>query len=104
MSLARLLGVAFPPDWADRHGHPEEALAEAVRTLGPEAVRRAAEELDDIAGRGLCDMQLDALLAFECDCHLRPAETGRSPAGWLAWLAQSLDAAKGCGHFRSVER
>lgn len=103
MSLARLLGEAFPPDWADRYAHPEAALDGAIRTLGPDAVRKATRELEEIADRGLCDMQLDALLSYELDCHLRVAETGRSPAQWLDWLARTLTR-EGMGHFRSTER
>lgn len=90
MRLAEVVERAFPPDWRRRHLTPEAALASALSRVGPEGRADALAEADGIATRGLCEMQLDALIAYELGSHLGPAEVGGTAIGWLAWLRGQL--------------
>lgn len=91
MTLAQLVADAFPEGWAEKGTSPEQALANALDGFDARARRRLAREAAEVGRRGLCDMQLDALIAYELDGHLRPAEMGLTPSEWLTWLSDRIE-------------
>lgn len=88
--LTALLEEAFPE--APPPPDPEARLLRCLAGRGGSERARIAEEADTLLRRGLCDMQLADLLAFELGCHLRPAEMGMTPAAWLAWVRRHAAA------------
>lgn len=92
--LCALLEEAFP---ADRRAHaltdPAERLRRCLARRDSAQRQRIQSQVRALLGRGLCDVQLADLLAFELGCHLRPAEMGCTPAEWLDWVGRQARTA-----------
>lgn len=91
--LAALLEDAFPRDW-ERGDSADAAqrLRASLATRNTARRRHIAHELDGLLDRGLCDMQLADVVAFELGCHLRPAQLGMTPSEWLLWIGREVDS------------
>ncbi len=95
--LAEVVSAAFPPDRPCGGPGADAALERALRTVGPAVRAGALAEADRIARRGLCEVQLDALIAYELGSHLTPADLGLTPAAWLDWLRSGIERAVAAG-------
>lgn len=90
-SLAALLEEAFPAPGPT--SDPDARLRVCLaRRDGSERVR-ITDEVHELLGRGLCDMQMSDVIAFELGCHLRPADMGLTPSEWLAWVGRRAECA-----------
>ena len=93
-ALAGILGEAFPPGWDQGRTTAQERLGASIASRTPAERIRIVQDVEDVLGRGLCDMQLSDLIAYELGCHLRPAAMGLTPSDWLRWLAGRVDGAE----------
>lgn len=85
-SLTSLLSDAYPPHWRVDSDPPAQRLWDCLVQRDETERLAICEEVEKILGRGLCDVQVSDLIAYELGCHLRPAEMGMTPSGWLAWI------------------
>ena len=91
VTLAELIEKAVPSGCtSDPERSPGARLNARWTQLEPRARRRILSELDSVLARGLCDMQMAHLLAFELGSHLDPAEMGLTPTEWLGWVRRQL--------------
>lgn len=88
--LADLLEEAFPSGWAADDTSPVERLRTCLARRDVEQRARIAREVHDLLGRGLCDMQMADVIAFELGCHLPPGDMEMTPSRWLAWLGRQV--------------
>jgi hypothetical protein len=90
--LTELLEEALPSDWRVGAATPAERMRSCLAGRNDTTRALILQEVEDLRGRGLCDMQLSDLVAFELGCHLRPSEMGLTPAEWLAWVGRQVAA------------
>ena len=87
--LTRLLEEAFPPDWDATGSAPSERLGASLRHRDASERRRIVGEVEALLQRGLCEMQLSDVIAYELGAHLSPQDMGLTPSAWLMWVLQN---------------
>lgn len=89
--LGELLQEAFSAAWSHRReGTPEERLRNCLARRDSGCRSRILRDVQHHLERGLCDMQMSELIAFELGCHLRPAEMGLTASEWLRWVGRQV--------------
>ncbi|HET9947682.1 MAG TPA: contact-dependent growth inhibition system immunity protein [Longimicrobiales bacterium] len=92
-TLARLLGSAFHRDWEREQASAGACLERALASAGPAELRAAAEEIDALLARGLCEAQVRDVLLYEIGCWYAPERDGTEASTWLARVRARLAGA-----------